>query len=300
MNKPKDIDFEFANKWEKIRKREMESKSAKCLCPHCDEDATYCHVFQQANILNPMGENGEIRIFEFTPIYYGGKPEYKLGGISKSFGFYGFCDKHDSILFKPIEENVNEDTWKKIESQYLLAYKTVACHKIRGERALKVYAEFPDKDTYNQEDALKRDIDLSKYYYEVIENGIVNQDYSKLDFFFHILPHRVDIASADCLYFNEPLYFGPVEKREYYICMFFPFEDKTIIIIGYKKNNPTPWLDELKPLFQSAKKEENYIAINNVLIGSYFHCMSPSYYDQIPKEMVAKFIEDWKERMQTV
>lgn len=289
----------FVNVWERNRKSIFGSKDT-CLCPYCNQKAIFSHVLQQAHILNNLcNKDKEIRIFEFSPLYYNnGFPQYKLKAISKRFGFYGFCQQHDSTIFHPIENNVTEGTWAKKESQYLLSYRTVLRHESQSAKARLVYekilAEFPNLNRNRQIELLDKDLQLSKLYRNIIEEGITNKDFSKLDFFYHILPYRIEIANASCIYFTKPIYYGPPEKQEFYICIFFPFNDKTFIIIGYIHKNQTCWLDELKPLFKSNVIEDNYIAINNILLGSGLHCMKPSYYDALSKEKIDKFIKDWR------
>lgn len=290
------MDYEFANRWENIRKKELDKK-IKCIYPECNNKSVYCHVFQQKNILEPIGVNNQIRMFEFQPYYYGGTPNYKLSGISESFGFYGFCNLHDTKIFKPIEQNVTDDTWGKKSSQYLLAYKTVLRTEIAALKAKEVYNsisnEYPNYNINRQLEILNSDLELSAFYQKVIEDGIRNSDYSQIDFFYHVLSYRIEIANASIIYFDDGFYFGPIDNREYYICDFFPFLDKTYIIIGFLSSIRKTWLEKIESLFLSDSVEDNYIAVNNILVRSAFHCMSPSYYDKI-KHKTEQFIEEWR------
>ena len=293
------MDNNYLNIWEDTKKRIFAGKGT-CICPNCHKEAVYNHVIQRANILNSLCNNNmEVRIFEYLPLYYNnGQPQYQLKAISKCFGFYGFCQEHDSAIFRPIESNITEYTWQKKESQYLLAYRAILRHKSYSINARMVYetmcSKFPNLNKSYQIELLDNDLQLCHLYHKIIEDGIFNTDYSKLDFFYHTLPYRVEMANASCVYFTTPIYCGPIEKREYYICVFFPFENKTFITIGYMHHNPTYWLDKLKPFFMSNEVNDNYIAINNLILGSGLHCMKPSYYDALPKDKIEKFINDWQ------
>lgn len=302
----KTINQNFINIWEKYRNKTF-SRGRECICPNCKETATYNHLIQQANILRTMEVNGKIRKLDFTPAYYGGNAEFKLFGTAKSFGFYGFCDTHDTTIFRPIEVGVTINTWKEKYAQYLLAYRTLAYRKVHGENALKVYTEiskdFPEISFECRKERITKDLELSNFYFTLLQDGIDNGDYSNIDFFFTILPHRIDIACCDVIYFNGSSYFGTVEDREYYITMFFPFENSTIVIIGYNKqglSNYSEWLNYLKVLFESPYKSDHYCAINNILIGCREQCMSPTYYNSLPESAIREFLDTWHKQVRTV
>ena len=300
------MDNKQKHRWEQIKKREF-GKKHKCMYPGCTENSNYSHVFQRATILKQLCTDNQIRMFEFSPLFYEESPRYKLDGISNTFGFYGFCDYHDSKLFKPIEDNTTELTWSKRESWYLLSYRTVLCMLASARNAMNVYrsfdSEFPDEIRLSRPyELLNKQIELGEVYRQILENGIKNNDYTQLNFYYRVLDYRIEIANASCHYFDEPLYFGPIENKRFYICMIFPYESKTYIIIGYKDgyNGSDNWIETVKKYFTSELMPDNYLGVNEILISSGFHCMKPSYFDKIPKDTLNKFITDWKESNITV
>ena len=92
----------------------------------CSPILTKAHTVQRRGGLAAIAEGGHVLTVKPTMkslIETDGNPSPRSIGVNKASVFPGFCNKHDSSIFKPIEEktiDINSDT------AFLLAYRAVA------------------------------------------------------------------------------------------------------------------------------------------------------------------------------
>ena len=110
-----------------------------CQVDGCEEAAINSHLLQRNGILNNIAENNhliEARPTDFfkwnaidCPI------EFRQVGINQAISLSVFCDKHDTELFKKIEQG-NLDLGD-YETQLLLSYRVVCAEIVRKNKILR-------------------------------------------------------------------------------------------------------------------------------------------------------------------
>jgi len=112
-----------------------------CLYPssetdECDGGIIKAHTIQRNGGLNQIAVDGHVYQFEVhLPDLSSGDESLgpKLIGIKKATTFTGFCNKHDTYVFKPIETQPVEDNK---EHAFLLGYRSICRELYAKERQL--------------------------------------------------------------------------------------------------------------------------------------------------------------------
>ncbi len=102
--------------------------SAKvCLAPQkdCEGSIVSAHTLSLSSMLRPLSRDGKVYALKPNiPPAPGQQPiEYALRGLRETSVFYGFCAKHDKILFSPIED---AEFVCSPEQLFIFAYRAVA------------------------------------------------------------------------------------------------------------------------------------------------------------------------------
>ena len=110
----------------------IKKKKWKCLIQDCDETAINSHLIQRNGILNNIVSNGHLIEVKMVDAHkWNDKQlpfEFKTVGITKALSHKVFCNRHDTSIFKPIEDD-NKD-YKSYTAFILFSYRAV-CAEIR-------------------------------------------------------------------------------------------------------------------------------------------------------------------------
>lgn len=300
-------------KLEKIMGNVQGAPQHTCMCPMCNEKPVHSHVFQENGVLNQISENGKLYMFGRNDLFamLSDRPliGYKHIGKHQSFNFWGFCNPHDNNLFAPIEPSNGIVNWQERQSQYLLAYKCI-CREINAKiEAKHIIRDSMTAICFDADTAMKlflqttnhsRAIKTLETYKKILEDGIFNAQYAKLVFKVVELPFALDLCLSAPITIREELglpYFGPDEDKEVEavnIVNIFPYNQKTIVIMGGLKDRPNVWLNEIYDLLSSESIESISIALQDILFRAEFHCISKRLYDALSDE-IPLFIQEWFE-----
>jgi hypothetical protein len=141
------------------KQRKLFSHSV-CLHPdasnqNCSTPITRAHTIQRANILESIAKNGHVAQFRANESGNPKRPLYSVEqiGINEATTFSGFCNRHDSQTFGPIDSNEIELSG---EQTFLFAYRPL-CREVHAKMAAeklyqysKEYAE-THKDSFAAE-----------------------------------------------------------------------------------------------------------------------------------------------------
>lgn len=108
--------------------KQAKEKANTCLHPGCNKKAINSHIMQKNGILSSISEDNhlwESSIDHFTEELF----VFNKKGINKIYTFLGFCNQHDTEIFRKIEnrDGINLNDY---ESCLLLALRT-ACNEYR-------------------------------------------------------------------------------------------------------------------------------------------------------------------------
>lgn len=119
-------------------KLDKESKIKECLYPNseqCEGKIKSAHSLQNNGVLSKISENGHVVILNTDY----GKDDliYDVKDVSKNKAttFTGFCDKHDTLVFKDIETKEIDVTSNK--QCFLFAYRAFALELHKKKESLK-------------------------------------------------------------------------------------------------------------------------------------------------------------------
>lgn len=147
-------------------------------CFHEDEDCSSniikAHSIQNNRILNKISENGEVLMFGDNN---GNSLNFSMQGIGRKRAttFTGFCGKHDTNLFMPIERESYQIGNK--EQEFLFAYRALA-------------KEYHTKVTVGD-------------MYREMRRCLINEEYDKLNDFFSKKKPTLEYIGALATMFNE-------------------------------------------------------------------------------------------------
>ena len=291
---------------EKIRKT-LNKPLCECMHPQCTEKPIYSHVFQKEGVLQEISTDRKVVAFEYCDLFTLERGEcpirYKESGINETFGFYGFCNSHDTSVFAPIEPKDKEVDWYDEKNQYLLGYRTL-CRECFVHLQMSKYLSTLFNSGYFSENMFisdansKRSISVLGKYKTILEKGIFGEDYSRYTFRTTKLPFRLELCLASPIVIREECkgpYFGPDENvisDTVNIVTIFPSNDYTVIIIGFLEGEKNIWANTIYSMLRSDDSEDVCKALQDIMFRSEFHCMSKLLYNEIESE-IPTFLQEW-------
>lgn len=280
-----------------------------CQCDGCNEKAINSHLLQRKGILNHIAENGhvvEIRPTDFFKWDSNLPPlEFKLVGITQAISLPVFCDKHDTELFKKIEQNTID--LDDLESQLLLSYRVICAEIVKKEQNIEINKRIKNAHTLDYPDFL---LDLEtkgyilglrdlKVYKNLVEAELARPT-SKFHFAHYTYPKIGVAASATFSYEVDAATKEGVQKSvegkvwDGVFIHLIPQETTLEIVIGYHEDHSNP---ELITYVESWKELDD-IALK-LLMTDLFSAriegwaMSPSLYRTLTKQTKDQFINYW-------
>lgn len=122
-----------------------------CQVDGCEEAAINSHLLQRNGILNNIAENNHLiearptDFFKWNAIDF--PIEFRQVGINQAISLSVFCDKHDTELFKKIEQG-NLDLGD-YETQLLLSYRVVCAEIVKKEQNIEITKRIQRANTLN-------------------------------------------------------------------------------------------------------------------------------------------------------
>lgn len=131
---------------ERIRKLHKEKV---CLSPYadCEGRIVRAHTISEKLMLSPIARDGHVYSwsFEFKPTSgIQDKIRFKLCGLSRTSVFFGFCEKHDRILFSCLETEPFVCSSKQLAMLYFRAISREYNAKLKQYQSIIQPEEFRD------------------------------------------------------------------------------------------------------------------------------------------------------------
>lgn len=290
---------QFENLRSQILQKSIQRKR-KCFLSECSENAISSHLLQKNGILNHIVDSGHVyqATFELFP-----KPNYKINkiGINKAMTFKGFCSKHDTTIFKPIENNKEID-FATHKTKLLFSYRTVL-NEYREKQILidfftEMLKETRKRKLFIDEKGVLEAIaaetfaqwDL-EYIIKSIENELseVTAENRKLEFYIFKIPQLEISASAvyslksvGDSFKHENMIFENKKLLPILIVNIIPQEKETVFMIGFHKDTKEECYNDVKRFLNY---DENGLkkAISDMLIRNFvtWSCSSNFYNTKI-------------------
>ncbi|MBT3865820.1 hypothetical protein HOF78_01810 [Candidatus Woesearchaeota archaeon] len=289
--------IEFSKLSTKLKRK---SDTRECLHPNkdeCDKKIIKAHSIQNNKILNKISEDGDI-----IQINNCGA---ELVGRGKATTFKGFCSKHDSALFLPIEQIDFEP--KNEEQCFLYAYRSIAKEIMAKKSVISEMKEFI-KIKGNNYPSINNLImgnevglnDLGKIK-EKLDHCLINSKFGGIKTKLVILDRDYSVAVSSCFYPVYDFKGKMINNLEDYksipqpmIFTIFPQNGKTYILLSYLSNDSK--MEEFtKQMSEFSDAEVNTVVNNLIVLYCENFVLSPKKWsamsEQEKKEMTKLFNE---------
>lgn len=230
-----------------------------CQVDGCKEAAINSHLLQRNGILNNITENNhliEARPTDFFKWNAVDCPvEFRQVGINQAISLSVFCDKHDTELFRKIEQDsLDLDDY---ETQLLLSYRVVCAEIVKKEQNIEITKRIQNANTLNfPTSLLNTEIngyqlglrDLNEYK-KLIESEL-SVPTSKFNFYHYSYPKIAVAASATFSYEVDAGTRQGIEKSfegkiwDSGFIHVIPTETSLEIVVGYHEDHTNSHLVE--------------------------------------------------------
>lgn len=258
----------------------------QCLYPRKEECGTQiknAHTLQNNGILSLLSEDDHVLIVNMLN-YAKDKTIFKRESKNKATTFYGFCDIHDTEVFKPIETSKYS---KSDEQHFLFAYRAFAQEYHKKKRLMKSLQDcIKEKPSMLKDDSFlynyrMRQLDIFDIgsYKQIFDNSILNEDYDILENYIVEYDRRLGFAVTTMISLASDLEGNQINdiysmEKDRQVSMFLtiiPQDKKSYIIFSYLKEDSL----RLNNLVLQIKK------LSNSDFENYINNLIPEYTENI-------------------
>lgn len=274
---------------------------------NCENVIKNAHTIQNNGVLSRISEEGHVYTIFPTVINGNSEPEFKKISKNNASTFTGFCNYHDTEIFKPIEqtEYKNND-----EQNFLFNYRgfCIEYHKkIRQLQAMQNgFKNAPSWATEPTSIRFYRVACIDKEQYEKIYNkmnaDLKTKNYDSMKNIYLNLNYKVNFAvsSAFSLEYDmegtiiNNLEEFRIEDMPFVFLNIFPSENQTHILFSCRVEHENIYGELFKQL-ETAKTEDilkylNFLIINYIE-NVYFRI---SWIESLPKEEKESILKSYK------
>lgn len=237
------------------------------------------HAIQNNRILNRISENGHVYTFQPKASMTEITTELQKISKNKASTFFGFCEYHDTEIFKPIELESFIGTPLQI---YLFAFRGFCLEYHRKFRKMKTFRasviERPEillnPDTVHFYRIAELDLIDSEYEYKIFNEDFSAKAFDNLITLSFQLDYEVEIAVSSAFAVHKDCY-GNVINEIYSLepstipsvyFNIFPEDNKTHILLSYHKSQQHIYGDFFNQIetlsMDQLKKLLNFLMIN--------------------------------------
>lgn len=214
----------------------------------CKGDIKQSHSIQKNGRLSILENDIDSNKMLYTLTEYSSSTEHLMSdlipiGKKEASTFFGFCDKHDTELFSPIENFKFDNSDKHC---FLHSYRSFAHSYHRKKESLKAmtepnnqYLKIPNDIKSTFSDNLKAALNEMEEHKKALSFAIENKQYQSLDYLVYekegLYPFAVSsIISPKTSYRNKPMiyYNGNNPVFPYQMLTFLPDKTSTFIILA--------------------------------------------------------------------
>ena len=266
---------------------------SKCLEPNetCNANPIKAHSIQNSRILESISDDGHV-IMPRLSHDSTGKPytEFKRIGRNQASTFSGLCSKHDTEIFKPIEQN--DIAILNQEHTFLLAYRAVfkethACF----ESACKMQSGYiqrvesglsprdkPDKAGLQATAYLCNAYDMYCYKRKY-DNAYLLKDFSKVSHVIIQIDGTRPSLAASTLFSLDDMY-GPDDVARIALNIF-PCNGKIITLFSFLREETSYAYPYIQKIADSSGYFQKYLISKMILQHCENFAISPQFYNQI-------------------
>lgn len=288
--------------------KKSNKKQRICMFSNCKEKAIKSHVLQKNGIISQVSNDNHVIQLECNLISV--SLDLKRIGVNNAYTFYGFCSKHDTEVFLPIEKELD---FTKKQHQILFCYRGL-CQEIRRK---EIAFEWLDKicNIIVLEKEIKRNFNIMKdgfedgiknlsFYKTQIEESLKDDIYDKFFLDFIEIP-KIEICLSISLnigtFKNEQnLEYSEFRKTVSIFPTSFiniiPLQEKNVVIFGYHKDYPCLWTEDLLKKMKNGSKKFIFKELSDLIVlRTEFWLMSEELLKKIPEKDISEYKNIFKE-----
>lgn len=224
--------------------KQIKTKDWSCFFPGCSEKAVQSHSQSQTH-LKGIAEQGHVFMLNLSFINAIKKPNpnFEKIGINRASTFFGFCSKHDAILFKKVDsitkKNINE------EALVMLTFRNFSMETRKKEYAVSLsdelfinYGELFEPQNLDHmiysNKGRKNYLRVTKpFYFNKFKKIISTKDYSSMRHLVLLSKYNLGISCSTCIN-PVPMLEQPLHKPQPLISFsIISKDDYTLIILSY-------------------------------------------------------------------
>ncbi|WCF08317.1 hypothetical protein NDS46_29395 [Paenibacillus thiaminolyticus] len=270
----------------------------------CNGTTSDAHSIQNKRILNKLAdENGKVICIDFGKAALYRNIKLDEVGRGKASTFTGFCNEHDSKIFKPIEEV--EYIINNNKQEFLFAYRAFALSYYERHSSygfMKEHLELKRKESSADLDDFEKRVLYYKKHLEYIENlritmnkNLDAEKYFKISTVVLDWPENYQIAATSMFFINKDTKGNIINDPSSYLSPFFftiiPQGDRTIVLMSYFTKDKHRY-EFLYKQISKAKIDMQKIFISNILamnVENFF--IAPSRWGTFPEKTKKLFLK---------
>lgn len=219
----------------------------KCYHPECNEKSINSHILQKNGVLSSISKDNHLWEHVLNQ-FKEPKFQFKRTGINEIFSFNCFCQKHDSELFKKIENQ--EIDFNDYQSCLLFTLRTIYNEKFRKEVNIDIYKKMLTSElssemnvellllTLEQEklglnDLVQNENDIWKDLNDNTESFVFEvREIEKIELCLSAFFNYETTLEMNAYKF---MYGEDMERISEIFINLFPYKNKSILLMGYNK-----------------------------------------------------------------
>jgi hypothetical protein len=278
-------------------------------CVHKDEECdgitSKAHSIQNHGYLDDIATDGEVLCIDFGKFDKGNDFPLNKVGKNKASIFTGFCNHHDSTIFRPIEDYDYDPN--NIEQNYLFAYRAFALAYFERNSSCNFRQAWLKikKEKGENTESLQKDIANYKKHLELIERlrismntNLDNKRFNRICTEVLIWPQDYKIAATSMFFIYKDKEGNIINNPPGYLSPFFftiiPHNNKTFVLMSYLAKDKSIY-KFIKSQIVDTDISEQKMLISNILsmnVENFF--ISPDKWESFPIETRNIFIEAHK------
>ncbi|MFD0716964.1 YecA family protein [Paenibacillus sp. GCM10027626] len=282
-----------------MKKRINESRIKHCIHPNkseCSVNIIRAHSIQNNRILTRIGEKGEVYMVKASPTKIRMKYNFKRVGRSVATTFTGFCGKHDTNLFLPVEVTDYSGT---DQQKFMFAYRAFSFEYHKKLEAHNAHKKLGD----TKPSLMKSDqyLDLAEGYdlgindslrhKGILDDALLNSKYDIIETVEISFDGHATIAVCSGFYLEYDIKGNQLNRLDdpktimkILLLNIFPQDDKMHVLFSWLKEDDAMY-QGFKDQLLSLSKNEQLQMLNNMI---------PAYSENTVYNPT--FIDAWSEK----
>jgi hypothetical protein len=294
--------------------KQINTKFQRCFWPEgsCAETAIRAHSIQKSGVLDLLCDNNKHVIMPQIGLDINRGPvlTFEKVGRNKATTFTGLCDKHDTLLFEPIDKN--DFTPDNHEYMFLLAYRSVLrelhvkmksgvdiqSHYMRGVNLGRFNPDDRDQPMMMATMALAEAymFYLYKFHYDQIYlKRDFKQIYHKIEFVENIEPSIA--ASSVYSYIDNMRLLRDRRNPKCIVLNIFPHDKGLYIVFSFRKDQKNDLLPHIIQISQAERHYKLYLVSKLVLIYCENFVISPKFFNTLSAQRIETIKEFFMKNM---